>query len=363
MTKNISVLLLIIATIFAGCYTQKETQQISSENYAPRTNFRLMFYNLENLFDIYNDPLINDDEFTPDGGQYWNYRRYIAKLNNIAKTVLAVGQWSPPDFVGVCEIENRNVLIDLLKKTPLAGTDYRFFHHDSKDSRGIDVAFFYRKSKFIPIDTAAIPVIFPFNPEYHTRDIIYVKGLMIEQNDTVHIFINHWPSRYGGHMETEESRKTAALTVKHKTDSIFKSAPNANIVIIGDLNDYPTDASVCYHLKAFTDLNNPQPAQLYNLSYYLQQTKHLWSHKNQGIGGILDQIIVSGSLLRGDNDVITTKDDAHVADFDFLLEKSTSDPGLITNRTYLGFTYHGGFSDHLPVYLDIFSQNKTTDDN
>ncbi len=317
----------------------------------PRGDYRIMFYNVENLFDIYDDSLKRDDDFTPDGRYFWNERKFYNKIQKISKVIIAVGQWELPEIVGLCEIENLYVLKQILNKTALRNINYGIVHKESPDARGIDVAMFYRKDSFSPISYQAIPVKFPF-AKRTTRDILHVKGLL-NSGDTIHVFVNHWPSRWGGQAETDRKRIFAASVLKHKTDSIFKANKNANIVIMGDFNDYPENTSIKKTLNTKFEYDNPQGGQLYNLAYYLQEEKNLGTHKHAGEWGMLDQLIVSGALLKNENPIHTSTEDAHVFKAPFLLEKDEKYVGVRANRMYIGFKYHGGFADHLPVYLDL----------
>ncbi|MCF6365597.1 MAG: hypothetical protein L3J35_05280 [Bacteroidales bacterium] len=319
----------------------------------PRGDMRIMFYNTENLFDIYDDTLKIDEAFTPEGVRHWSIGRYYKKINNVSKVITAIGQWELPEIVGLCEIENRFVLEGIIKQTALKKFPYRIIHKESPDRRGIDVGLLYRKDKFTPIDYEAVRVTFPFDVNKPTRDILYVKGYNTN-NDTLHIFINHWPSRWGGQLETDRKRVYAATVLRRKVDSLFSTDINPNIIIMGDLNDYPDNHSVTDALKAKNKYDLINDEALYNLAYYLQEEKGKGTHKYQGEWGVLDQIIVSGSLLNKDNKINMTVDDAHVFEAPFLLEPDEQYIGVKPFRTYIGFKFHDGFSDHLPIYLDLY---------
>lgn len=312
--------------------------------------YKIMFYNVENLFDTENDSLKNDEEFLPSGDRYWTKSKYFNKLNNIYKVIIAVGKWNPPAIVGICEIENRSVLNDLVNNTPLVKFEYQVIHHESPDRRGIDVGLLYRDDFFKPLYDKAITVNFAENPDYKTRDILYVKGIA-NNTDTLHIFVNHWPSRWSGQLESEGNRVTAAQTLKNNVDSIFKINPNANIIIMGDFNDTPVNKSLKDVLKANLNYNSIETNQLYNLSYLLEQTQNIGSHKYQGEWTMLDQFIVSGFLLDKKNKVYSTLNDVHVFNQDFLMEPDESFYGYKPYRTFIGYRYNGGYSDHLPIYL------------
>jgi predicted extracellular nuclease len=340
MKKNLLILFILLLIV---CGVKVDAQNIDEA-------YKIMFYNVENLFDNENDSLKNDEEFLPDGDRYWTSSKYYNKLNNIYKVIIAVGGWNPPAIVGVCEIENRSVLNDLVNKTPLVKFEYQIVHHESPDRRGIDVGLLYRDELFKPLYNKAIPVIFPDNPDYKTRDILYVKGIA-NHSDTLHIFVNHWPSRWGGQLESEPNRVTAAQTLKNTVDSIFNINPNSNIIITGDFNDTPINKSLKDVLQANINFESFENDQLYNISYRLQQTENIGSYKYQGDWAMLDQFIVSGFLLNEKNDIYSTLNDVNVFNQDFLLEPDESFYGYKPNRTFIGYRYNGGYSDHLPIYL------------
>jgi len=334
--------------VFIPCIAQKK---ISAEK---RGDYRLMFYNVENLFDIYDDPFKGDDDFTPGGKNTWNYDRYQNKLNNVYKVIIAIGGWTPPEIIGLCEVENRKVLNDLIENTPLKKAGYEIVHKESPDERGIDVALLYLKKKFKPLSYQAIPVNFPDDPRDKTRDILMIKGI-INKRDTLYVFINHFPSRSGGQARSEPKRMYTASLLRGKVDSIFACTVNPGIIIMGDLNDDPDNRSIMESLKVKITSDNIVHEELYNLSYRLFKEKKLGTLKYRGKWNLFDQIIISGSLLDKDRAVYTSEPDAHIFKQDNLLEKDP-DGGMQLKRTYEGLKYKGGFSDHLPVYLDLWKR-------
>jgi len=318
---------------------------------------RILFYNCENLFDAQNDSLIDDEEFLPTGVRYWINSRFYEKANRVAKVITSVGGWQAPELVGLCEVENRKVLEFLTGKSLLYPVGYKIIHKESPDARGIDVALLYLPQKFEPLHTQFIPVVNP-NSSRLTRDILYAKGLL-PNSDTLHLFVNHWPSRYGGMLESEENRVFVASIVKKTVDSIFQANSDANIVLVGDFNDEPNNESLLKTLAAKPTFDSLSDTQLVNLSYALQFDKQQGSHKFQGHWGILDQIIVSGALLRGSNPTKTDMGKAVIFRAPFLLEPDDTYLGQKPFRTFNGFKYQGGFSDHLPVFLDLLENDSS----
>jgi endonuclease/exonuclease/phosphatase family metal-dependent hydrolase len=311
--------------------------------------YRVVFYNVENLFDTLDDPGKNDGEFLPNGVRYWNDRKLHLKLNRIFQVIMALGEGNHPAVIGLCEVENLNVLELLLSRTPLGRMGYKIVHKESPDRRGIDVALLYLPEKFKPVSYQAVPVTDTLNEGFKTRDILHVKGLIAA--DTIHFFVNHWPSKYGGLMETEASRALAAQTLRFVADSLFEVNQNSKMLIMGDMNDSPFDNSLIKNLKAKAPQPIAEQAQLYNLSYPLAK-KGKGTIKHQGRWELIDHIIVSSALLNSKG-LSASPDGFKIFEAKFLLEKDKTHLGTKPFRTYVGFKYNNGFSDHLPVYLDL----------
>lgn len=315
---------------------------------------RMGFYNVENLFDTINDPHTNDDEFTPSGTRAWNYGKYLEKLDHIYKTITAMGDWDPPVLIGFCEIENRSVLYDLVSRTPFIKYGYDIIHFDSPDKRGIDVGLIYQPKFFKPLTYKSITVNISADSSSTTRDILYVSGKIFKK-DTVHVFINHWPSRSGGQAKSEPRRIIAANTLRLHVDSILILNPSSNIVIMGDFNDEPGDKSVSQHLLTSGDSLNISGRLLFNAMYHYFK-KGIGTEKFQEHWHCLDQIIVSSSLLNKDNQVKMKQ--SAIFRGSWLIEKDEKYLGEKPFRTYAGPKYLGGYSDHLPVYIDLYSNRK-----
>lgn len=339
--------------LYAPLFSQDTTFYHEQNTTPAQSHTRIMFYNVENLFDTENDSLKMDEDFLPDGIKRWTTGRYWTKIEHIYKTVLAVGGWNPPAIIGLCEVENRSVVYDLVNRSPLRKLNYQIIHEDSPDNRGIDVALLYRETDFRPVYHEAINIKFPFDEEVRTRDILYVKGIL-HLHDTLHIFINHWPSRSGGQQQSEPRRVYTGTVLKQKTDSILNICPGANIIITGDFNDEPEDISITTGLNAQTDTTHISPHNLYNLMYpYLH--KNTGTEKHQGHWAILDQFVVSGALLNVKNKLTVHQKRGFIFYADYLLEEDKRYMGMMPFRTYAGPRYLGGYSDHLPVYIDLMA--------
>lgn len=320
-----------------------------------RNSYRMVFYNVENYFDTVNDPDKKDDEFTPDGFKRWNFYRYKEKQNKIAKTLIAAGQWKVPALVGLAEVENRQVLKDLLQFSPLAEFDYRILHKESPDWRGIDVALLYRANVFKPLDTSFLPVTFEDTSHSPTRDILYAKGLVANQ-DTLHLFVNHWPSRYGGKAETDPKRARAARILRNKVTAINTNVKQPKIIITGDFNDGPGNKSIkqVLNAKPVRDDSREGRPLLVNMMNVKSKSDQQGSYKYQYKWHTFDQFIISRYLLEAKQGLTVQKGGANIFRSDFLLKEDDDYPGLKPHRTYLGPRYKGGYSDHLPVLLDLY---------
>ncbi|MEA5111047.1 hypothetical protein SDC9_23392 [bioreactor metagenome] len=314
--------------------------------------FRIMFYNVENLFDPFDDSLKNDNEFLPGGMRAWTWKKFEKKLQHTAKVIISAGGWRPPEIIGFCEVENRFSLIQLLKRTPLERFGYQIVHEESPDSRGIDVALIYRPDKVKHLYHRAIPVIFEGDSASATRDILYMKGLVGGQ-DTLHLFVNHWPSKYGGATATISRRRDAALTLRAAVDSLQKKDSTALIVITGDFNDQPSDESVLVHLDAKDRQQDDPGFFLLNLMHPLMGKWDIGTHKFREEWSIIDQFIVSSPLLYKTEGLRLAAKRAEILRLPFLLEEDRIHNGTKPFRTYNGMRYQGGFSDHLPIMLHL----------
>ncbi len=312
---------------------------------------RIVFYNVENLYDPNDDTTKLDDEFTAKGAKRWTFSRFFSKLQHLSKTLLAAGEWEPPAIVGMCEIENRYVLNKLLHETPLNRVNYKIIHHESPDLRGVDVAIIFRSEQFELIRSSVIRVSYPFDTLSVTRDILMVKGRLM-QKDTIIFFVNHWPSRRGGYAGSAGKRNFVASLLRSKCDSITGADPDAKIIIMGDFNDEPDQESILHILDAKCDTSNLEKDDLVNLMC-TGKKNFPGTIRYKGQWSIFDQFIVSASLLDQNKGYYTTPDDARIFHADFLLEEDPKYLGSKLNRTYSGPTYKGGFSDHLPVMLDL----------
>ncbi len=342
----------LFLAVFLSCFLTKMMSQLDETE--ERGDFRLMFYNVENLFDTEDDSLKNDDFFTPQGSMHWSWKKYQQKINRISQVILNVGGWEVPEIVGLCEVENRYVLEGITRYTPLAKFDYKILHFESPDLRGIDVAMLYQEKRFEPIHSEAIPVVFDGPDSRPTRDILYVEGVT-HTKDTLHVFVNHWPSKYGGDLETEPLRIRAAETLRGKVKELWSKNPLAKIVIMGDLNDEVESKPVKDALQAQTETASLTPKTLYNLSARWNKERNYGSHKYQGVWSVIDHIIVSTGVLTKENGILlAAPEDAHIFKADFLLEPDEKEGGMKPFRTNIGMKYNNGFSDHLPVYLDLW---------
>jgi len=313
---------------------------------------RLMFYNVENLFDPFDDSLTNDDEYAPGGDRYWSWRRMTDKLNNISKVITAVGEWDLPAIVGFCEIENRFVVHRLITETPISKFNYQLVHRESPDKRGIDVALIYRPDKFEVEEERFFRITNPDEPHRTTREVLYVRGI-IGNVDTLHVFVNHWPSKFGGELASEPGRIAAGETVKQKIDSIRIFNPNARIIVMGDFNDGPNSEAIVNALGAKTLKESIEKSGLFNL-HQKYDGSGTGSLKYQGQWETIDMMIVSGGLLSRHHGVYANPEGGMIFSADFLQEEDEGFVGICPFRTYIGFKYHGGFSDHLPIYLDLY---------
>ncbi|MFD2724985.1 endonuclease/exonuclease/phosphatase family protein [Hyunsoonleella rubra] len=317
------------------------------------------FYNLENLFDTINDPL-KFDEYSPIMElKTGRAQAYSQKVKNMARVIADIGKemtQNSPAIIGICEVENRTVIDDLVNDSILIDKNYGIVHKDSPDARGIDVALLYQKQLFTPIHYNAYKLrIFDDQnrKELTTRDQLVVSGKL--ENDLIHIIVNHWPSRRGGEVRSNPKRVAAAKLNKRIVDSLQVIDPYAKIVVMGDLNDNPNNESLKSVLKTqrkrkkvgFKGLYNPFE-NFYRDGLGTTAYRDNWS--------LFDQIILSKPLLEKDYSSLRFYK-AGIFNKSYLITSNGRYEGYpFRSWNYSGFS--NGFSDHFPVYIYLIKEVK-----
>ncbi len=296
--------------------------------------FNLVFYNVENFFDTINDTNTLDDEFTPSGVRKWNGYKYHRKLKNTYKVLSSVSGWEIPDMIVLAEIENKTILNHLIFKTPLYKQAYRIIHKDSRDRRGIDLAILYRKDRFHPIFDSCIQLNFPDDSNYYSRDLLFTSGL-IPNGDTLHVLAVHYPSKYGGTAISNPKRIFASKTVLSFLKNRGLSSSDL-IIIVGDFN-------CSYEEKPYQILLED--------SIHFQKAKKInqqygGSYKHKGHWQTIDHALLSEGLTHKQVSV-------RYYSPNFILEEDKKYSGKKPLRTWTGYKYLGGYSDHLPLIIEI----------
>lgn len=314
------------------------------------------FYNLENFYDTVNNPLVDDEEFLPSGEKQYNTVIYLDKISRLSSVIAQMGTDINPDglaLLGVAEIENDTVLNDLINRSVLKDRKIKFVHFDSPDRRGVDVGLLYNPKYFRVLAASPLFVQLPGGSKdaYFTRDVLYVKGVL--GGDTVHVFVNHWPSRSGGEERSIPARAAAAKVCRIRVDSLMAINPQTKIIIMGDLNDDPVSPSLVKVLQAKGKLSDIKPTDLYNpwVDFY---KKGIGTLAYQDAWGLFDQIIVSGGWMDKEQKGLFYYK-ATIFNREFLVQKTGRYKGY-TKRTWDGNTYNYGYSDHLPVFVTLLKK-------
>ncbi len=320
----------------------------------------IAFYNVENLFDFEDDPITFDDDRTPDGKDHWTEDIYNAKLKNMATVISEIGKeatGTTPAIIGLCEIENRRVLEDLVNQDSLIKEDYGIIHFDSPDKRGIDVALLYRKKLFSPTNYRAHELIIYDNNDrtkrIFTRDQLVVSGMF--DGEKIHFIVNHWPSRRGGEERSRHKRIKAAKLNRQIIDSLFSEDPYAKIITMGDFNDDPTNSSIKNHLQAKRKKEDLKIKELYNPMEYMSR-KGLGSLAYRDQWNLFDQMIISTELIKKDYSSYRFYK-AEIYNKTYLINSKGRYKGY-PYRSFVGGGYTGGYSDHFPVYLYLIKEKK-----
>jgi len=311
-------------------------------------SFDIAFWNVENLFDTTNAPYIQDDDFTPTGRYEWNEERLEKKIIDLSQVILDLDSREMLAMVGLAEIENRHVLDRLNQKL---GRGFKVIHKESPDERGIDCGLLYNPDLVKLIAATFIPIYLA--GEEKTRDIIEArfKSSQSSSGKELYVFVNHWPSRWGGQAETEPLRFQAATTLRKRIDVILRANTRADIIILGDFNDYPSDPSLRRVLRASAPEVPRYPGDLINTTWPIHAAADQGTVMYRGDWTVLDQIIISEGLLMS-NGFLWETASTQAFKPEYLIEQDGKYSGW-PFRMYRGSEYQGGYSDHLPVFCKV----------
>lgn len=333
LSRPLATICLLVVLLFSSkAFGQTDMTTVSE---------RIMFYNVENAFWPDDDPEREDDEFTPEGARYWSKTRLRTKLTQLTRVILAAGGGKVPMLVGLAEVEGDSVMNYWTTRTPLRRTGLRYVVTEGPDVRGIQTALLYHPSSFRLLHHDAFTVQMP-EGERPTRQILHVAGRLVTA-DTLDVIVVHQPSRLGGAQQTQAKRDAARTTLLHVADSIAAVRQAPHIIIMGDMNENPQQEIL------------PCASQLVNLMHPVYQSmlrtpSAYGSHKYQGQWSVIDQFFVHPSLL-GQNRL--TVSDARIFSLPFMMTDDVTHQGQRPLRSYYGYRYEGGYSDHLPIVLDL----------
>ena len=320
---------------------------------ASAERFRVVEWNVENLFDTCRDAGFDDREFQAEAQRRWNAPRYWTKLRWLARTLATLGGDRPAELVALCEVENDSVLAHLTRRSLLRRLGYAYVMTHSRDPRGIDVALLYQPARFRVLSTASIRIAPPGRHLRPTRDVLHVAGLL-PSLDTLDVFVCHLPSRSGG-SGAARYRMAVARRLRAAADSLERVRSAARILMLGDFNTEPDESPLRVGLRAMRpDVSSGGPADLYIVSADLTARDGIrGTYRYQGRWNRLDHILVNGRLLDSAQPLHLRPDGCRIAAPAFLTQPDATNGGVKPFRTFLGPRYVGGPSDHLPLVADF----------
>ncbi len=326
-----------------------------SQNNSEYSIITVGFYNVENLFDTINSPGVYDQDFLPESAKEWNTEKYVEKLDRLAEVISQMGtdkDKDGPDIIGLAEVENLGVLLDLANQERIKDRRYQVIHADSPDKRGIDVGLLFNPRVFVPsgFNVLDVEIYRQDGSRLYTRDILHVWGRI--HKEEFHFFVNHWPSRVGGQAASAPNRNIAGQVCRDEIEKIKEKNPDAKVIVMGDFNDDPTSPSIRKYLGVQAKAEDCDISGLYN-------TMEDFYHK--GIGtlayrdawNLFDQIIISCPVINDDTGY--RYHSAHIFKEDYLLQKFGTFKGY-PFRSFVGDNYIGGYSDHFPVYIHLIKE-------
>lgn len=333
-----------------------------NNSYGQQKQYKIIvggFYNLENFFDTIDDPKTFDDDFTPNGSLHYSAEIYKDKIQHLEQVVAQIGTDLSPDgmaFWGTAEIENKEVVMDLVNQPSLKNRNYQVVHYNGGDPRSIDCGFVYNPKYFTLLDSKSIPIDLrkAVKDAKPTRDVLWVKGIL-NGTDTMYAYVGHWPSRRGGEEVTKPMRNYVASVIKQHTDSILAIHPSAKIIVMGDLNDNPTDESLIKILKAAEKPEKCTATGFYSpwIEYF---KKGIGTLAHNDAWGLFDQILLSKNWL-DKNQAGFFYHKGYVFKKDFMIQKTGKYKGY-PKRTWDFNIYNAGYSDHFPTYIAFLKEIK-----
>lgn len=358
--KTKRLLMMLLLTLILGGATMVITPfrvNASGQQQVPDKKrmqmFGVAFYNLENLFDTINNNGKYDLEFSPEGKNNWNGHKYRSKLRNLSYAISQMKTTATPmgpAIIGCSEIENVTVLQDLVAQDAIRDWNLQVIHHDSPDVRGVDVSLLYNPRFFKPIRTTNHRLHIAERPWFKTRDQMCVVGLL--GGSRVGIIVNHWPSRRGGSEQSSWLREAAAALTRQIADSLMNVDPNMGIIIMGDLNDDPSDKSCAVTLGAVKNPADCQPGGYYN-PFWKKLDDGIGSYIYRGAWDLFDQIIVNYNLVNGNSGLKFRT--AEVLNKEFLKQQDGQYKGY-PHRTFSGGAWTNGYSDHFPTEIFLVKE-------
>ena len=317
--------------------------------------YKVVFYNLENLFDIHDDPETHDEEFLPKGVKKWNAKKYQMKLTNMERVLFDIAAINRdyPIVIGVSEIENRSVLEDLISQPKLKGANYRICHYDSPDARGVDVAFLYRADVFKLQGSDNIKLVVDELPNFKTRDLVVMWGTI--EDEPFYFLVSHWPSRLGGKEASQFKRDACAKQIRGIKDSLLAANPATKVVVMGDFNDDATDASLVKTMGAKGKTEELVKGDFFN-PYFQMLRAGYGTLAYQDAWNLFDNICVTENLVNAeDGKLRIIKGDKFYGNIftrPYMIQQEGQYKGYPL-RTFVTNNFQNGYSDHFPVYIYI----------
>jgi endonuclease/exonuclease/phosphatase family metal-dependent hydrolase len=338
----------LMCFVLVNCFGQKQQYKVVAVG----------FYNCENFFDTLHDPNKKDEEFTPSGTYHYTSDVYKSKQHNIATVLGKLGTDVTPDgaaIIGMAEVENDRVLSDLVEQPELKERHYKYAWFYTPDERGISTAMLYNPKYLTVLSSGPIHVATELLPAKRTtRDILHVYGVLA--GDSVHILVNHWPSKSGGEAASAPGRKLAATTLKHYTDSLLANNPRAKFLILGDFNDNPNSEGIADILEAKAEKEDVKLGNIYN-PWMNMYRRGLGTENYRGEWNLIDQIMVSGAFLDRKEEKWKFYN-AEIGSRDFLTHNTGNNKGLPHRSFSLARRWDNGFSDHFPVLVYLVEKKQ-----
>lgn len=348
LCQRVSILVHDLNLKVGGSYYAQPERLMPSLNVA--------FWNVENLFDHENASRDSRLKSKLAGElEGWTAAIRDTKIAQLAKVIEMMFGGSGPALLGLCEVENEEIVQRLASAINIPGRSYQAVGHASPDARGIDTSFIIDTNELAVVGTEHQSVI----KRSATRDLFWTRLKALSSGEEFVAIANHWPSRSAGQYASEPFRiltgETHAYVTSKMLDESAGGDKNLPIISMGDFNDEPFNRSMQEYLLGSRDpgrVRHSRSGHMLNLMWPLMSGHDPGTYLFGSTWNMLDQFLVSYGMLRGPSPIRVDVNSVEIFRPNMMLG-SSGKPRRFSRPSAKGGADQGGTSDHFPILVKL----------